>query len=574
VTLKNLLNGATVLAAALTPGLAPGLAHAAAPVGAGIASAKIAPLAVVDMAQLATSAANRTALATARPLPPMPLRYPNGGKRAAVLTPGLAPNTTVVAAPRATVTGINGSYDGQLPAVLNYELEPPDQGLAVNNNEVVEIVNNVLEIYSAKTGKSVVGPISNYAVFGLTENGAPILSDPHVEYDAAVGRWFIEELIGLSNGFYGFALAVSETSNPAGKYYIYQIDDQGANISACEGSCLPDYPQPGYDANAFYIDADLFSNVSGNFIDTGLYAMPLPALIAGQSFTYDYYLLPDFVVEPAIPAAPGQYATESGGTEFFLSAQNILYGTDTLSVWSLSNTGAIGTSSPPTAYNTILNSEAYTSTVPATEPNDVGPYGLSVGATTSPMLDGGYNSLGSGVKFLGGAMYTALTTGTTDSKGLARNQIAWFKVAAQGSTAGVRAHITAQGYVTPPAGYSIEYPGFALTAGGKGLIGFTISAPDAALTGGYPSTAIVSFTNGVPGTKILVTGQGSASDDGFTGYPGPGPAGVGRWGDYSSATNDPATGTLWIGNEYIPNASVYPRGTYANWGTFLTSVAK
>ncbi|MDE8343773.1 MAG: hypothetical protein POG24_08135, partial [Acidocella sp.] len=398
------LTGASAFALIATAGLA----QAAAPVAGHIASMRVSPAFEIDLSALAKSPANQAALAQRGPLMLPPLRFPtaDGRARPAQFGPRLAPTIHHIA-PVSTLTGFNGSYDGELPAVLNYELEPPDQGLAVYNNTVVEDVNNVLQIYSA-SGKQLTGAVSDYALFKLTETDAPVLSDPHVEFDPAVGRWFIEEVIELSNGFNGFALAVSETSNPAGKYYVYQIDDEGANISACGGSCLADYPQPGFDANAYYIDADLFSNTSGNFVDTGLYALPMTALVTGQSFTYDYYLLPEFVLQPAIPAIPGGFASEGNGTEFFMSAQNILDGTDTLSIWSISNTGMIGSSTPPNAYNTILTAEAYTSTVPSTEPNDVGSYGMSQGATQSPQLDGGYNSLSGGVKFFDNALYSAL----------------------------------------------------------------------------------------------------------------------------------------------------------------------
>ena len=60
--------------------------------------------------------------------------------------------------------------------------------------------------------------------------------------------------------------------------------------------------------------------------------------------------------------------------------------------------------------------------------------------------------------------------------------------------------------------------------------------------------------------------------DGFTGCPGPGPGKVGRWGDYGAATVDSVTGYFYTANEMIPNPTTYPRGTFANWGTFITQL--
>lgn len=95
-------------------------------------------------------------------------------------------------------------------------------------------------------------------------------------------------------------------------------------------------------------------------------------------------------------------------------------------------------------------------------------------------------------------------------------------------------------------------------------------ARDGAAAGGYPSAAIVQFTGTAPTGSIFVTGQGNTTDDGFTGCPGPGPGQVGRWGDYGAATFDTVTGNFYTGNEMIPNPTTYPRGTFANWGTFIT----
>jgi hypothetical protein len=85
---------------------------------------------------------------------------------------------------------------------------------------------------------------------------------------------------------------------------------------------------------------------------------------------------------------------------------------------------------------------------------------------------------------------------------------------------------------------------------------------------------LIEFDGTAPTGGIIVSGQGFTSDDGFTGCLGipPGPAGVGRWGDYGAAVVDAATGYLYTGSEMIPNPKLFPRGFYANWGTFITQI--
>ena len=469
--------------------------------------------------------------------------------------------------PPANVTGFTGITDGQFAALSGGELEPPDQGLAVNNGTVVEVVNNAIQITDS-TGKTLASPVTTSTFFGDTNDN---LSDPHAVFLPAIGRWVVEELV-YGGSFNGFFVAVSKTSDPTGAYYINKVDALTAAISACGGSCLPDYPQVGFDKNGFYIGADLFSNSSGNFVAAAIYALPLKQLQTGATFKYVDFQSQDFVVQPSQPAPGAPFATEANGTEYLMTARNIFDNSTNVRVFALSNTNKLATSAKSLTLASVdVAAESYTSTVPSTEPNDVGPYGKSLGAKKSPQLDGGYNAFGGGVKYALGNLYGALTTGTTDANGLARDQIAYFVLTPTATKTSVTAKIAAQGYITPAAGYSLSFPGIALDKTGTGIIGTTIVNKSKKVPGGFPSTGFIEFQNNVPVGNYTVTGAGAASDDGFTGYNGA-TAVVGRWGDYASAVVDAATGYYWTGNEYIPNTKQYPRGMYANWGTYITQV--
>ena len=536
----------------------------------------------VPLRDLANSAANIRALQALQSHPvAMPLhRFPDGSlsRTARALSVATDVNTKVVGlqpyltSPPKSVTGFTGITDGvNAQANSGGELEPPDQGLAVNNGQVVEIVNNTFAVYDA-TGKALNTPLANATLFNTTDN----LSDPHAVYDPTTKRWFIEELeyANSASGFFGFAIAVSQTSDPLGKYNVVKVDANTSGVtSACGGTCLPDYPQVGFDANGFYITADLFSNASGSFINAGIYAIPKAALESGAKFNYATFQSPDFVVQPSQVAPGAPFSGAANGTEFLLTARNIYDGSTNLRVFALSNTNNLAKRPSSLTLNYVdVAAESYTGTVPSTEPKDVGPYGKSVGATTSPQLDGGYNAFGGGVKYASGKLYAALTTGSTDSNGLARDVLAYFVVTPTATAGAVTAKITAQGYITPATGYSLSYPGLAIDKKGNGIIGATITNPSAKVVGGYPSTGFIELQKNKPSGTFTVSGAGAASDDGFTGYSGKGPAGVGRWGDYASAVVDSTTGYYYTGNEYIPDAKKFPRGKYANWGTFITQV--
>jgi hypothetical protein len=528
----------------------------------------------VNVAAAALSKSNEAAYAAlraAKPHAPRPRLLPDGREARSVITPAaqlprLAPNTTVSATPALTsISGFTGVYEGANAAATGSELEPPDQGLAVNAGIVGEIVNNTVQFF--KGGVALTAPLNN-AVF-FNSGSVAGLSDPHITFDPSVQRWFADELTyGGPLGF-GFFLAVSTTSDPTGIWNVYFIPTATSDIKGCgKSGCFPDYPQVGYDANGFYITADLFG--VRNFVATGVFALPKANLVSGLPVTPLRFTFDDFVVQPAVPAPGEPFSLANGGTEFFMTARNIFNGSTKIRVWQIENTFNIVTA-PTTlvAVKKDFNAEPYTGTVPSTQPNIIGPYGKTQKATSAPMLDGGYNAFSANVKIAKGHLYAALTTGAMDGNGLARDNIAWFVL----NTKGASPHLVNQGYIVAPNGYSIAYPGLALDDKGNGFIGVTITNPNPKLAGGYPSTAIIPFSATTGPGAITITGAGGATDDGFTGYGAPHTPGVvGRWGDFASAVVDAETGLYYTANEFIPDPSVYPRGTFANWGTFITSI--
>ncbi len=570
--MKNIALAALASTALATTALAGFAAPAAATTFKPVSGAEAVHfLGAVNLRDLAASTSNNAAIGnlhSARPVAPLPLLLPDGkpetgrGINPATLQ-HLRSNTTLAGPPLSSIGGFTGIYEGSNAAANGSELEPPDQGLSVANNVVGEIVNNTIQFF--RSGQPLTNPVANYIFFG--SGTVANLSDPHITYDPSVQRWFADELTYSGPLGYGIYVAVSFSSDPLGSWNVYFVPAGANDTKGCKPSgCLPDYPQVGYDTAAYYVDTDLFGNKG--FVAAQILALPKQLLISGKSFTPVRFLVQDFVVQPVVPAPGEPFSLANGGTEFFLTARNIFDGSTNIRVYQLQNTLNIVTNpSSLTLVSNDLAAESYTSTVPSQQPNIIGPLGRSVHATAAPMLDGGYNAFSANVKLAAGKLWGALTTGTTDSKGLARDVIAWFSVDVSGATPTLKK----QGYIVPPDGYSISYPGLALNRGGNGYVGFTITNPDKNVAGGFPSTAVAPFTHGTVGS-ITVTGQGGATDDGFTAYAAFGGSGVGRWGDYASAVVDPNTGIFYTANEFIPDPNVYPRGVFANWGTFVTAI--
>ena len=535
----------------------------------------------VSVADLSVSEANRLALELPRNAPAVEQpkhRLPNGRPTSQPspemlhALPATEPNVGVAAAkaqPNFTsVKGFTGIFEGNNVTANHSELEPPDQGLAVHNNVAAEINNNVVRFFNTTTGAAMTPPMAASAFFNATGYD---LTDTQVFYDPVSARWFFAEVMSRSSpAFEGFAVAVSKTSNPLGSYWIYHVRAFSNTLSGCQSQdCFPDYHKDGYDTNAYYITADLFSNVSGLFVESAIFALPKSKLEAGASFTYKRLDDPsDFVVQPSVPAPGEPFSTADNGSEFFLSAP----GSARLSILAVINSNDIVSSiSNVKAFRSTFSSQGYgNGTVPSTQPDVVGPNCSSVGVTSAPSLDGGYSAFQATVQKASGHLYGALAFGAKDGTGLNRDVIAWFEVAPALTSTSVSGSIVHQGVVTPANGYSISYPAFGLNKTGAGAMGMTITNKSASAVGGYPSAAVLQFTGTAPTGSITVSGPGFTSDDGFSGCQGPGPGQVGRWGDYAAATVDSDTGFFYTANEMIPNPTTFPRGDLANWGTFIT----
>jgi hypothetical protein len=476
------------------------------------------------------------------------------------------------------ISGFTGITLGS-EAAVGANATPPDQGLAVHDNIVAEIVNRSVQFFKSD-GTPLTNPILG-SVFFLTEGllaAGTQVHDPQAFFDPKSKRWYFHAIIptvpNMVSGAIG--LAVSQSSDPLGTYFIYHIRRISDDLSVCGGvDCFPDYPHGGYDAHALFISTRLFSGCATCFI-AAVYVLPKAQLEAGlrvnESLTIARFLIPEnFVVQPSIPAPHEPFETANGGIEYLLGAPS----SDLVRVFAISNTSEINRSPSSLQLMSVdVPTEPFAkSVVPSAQPNIVGPTCASQGVTSAPSLNADPSEFQATIQKAGGNLYGVLPFGSQDGNGFSRNVLAWFILRPTlTSTPSLTANIVAQGYIVPPDGYSLIYPAFAVNKAGKGLIGFTISNPDANAPGGFPSAAVIEFA-GFPRGNIIVTGQGATSYDARSACSRPGPGGVGLWGDYGAATVDAATGFFYLANEYIPDPTVFPRSENGNWGTFITQVA-
>jgi hypothetical protein len=286
-----------------------------------------------------------------------------------------------------------------------FSVEPPDQGMCAGNGDIVEVVNDVFNVYSAATGASLLPDNTatnivsgfprnvNHAVDLNSFYGYPpainratgvrgqFVTDPSCLFDAQTQRWFVVALTldsqasGPCQGVFSCVnhldLAVSQTSDPTGGWNIYRIDvtNDGTNTGGVNpGPYLGDYPHMGADANGIYLTTNSYPWHTNGFSGAQIYALSKAQLAAGTASVTMQHIdtsgtvnepsdagstQPGFTVWPSQSPGTSQFNLDNGGTEYFLSsnaadeAQNPVSGaagtrtSNQLVVWTLANTSSL-----------------------------------------------------------------------------------------------------------------------------------------------------------------------------------------------------------------------------------------
>jgi hypothetical protein len=527
-------------------------------------------------------------------------RDPRMNRAAQALQPPSPRGIPVVSNPGAA-TGFNGlTHADQRNAGTGqyvntqFSLEPPDQGLCVGHGFVIEPINLAFAVYNESgTRLTAVTALNQFynrspAINRVTGVTGDFLSDPKCYWDP-VGQRFIQTILevdapGVFNGVAAVngthvLIAVSQTSNPTGKWNLYSLDttDNGANGTPAHAGCpcLPDQPLLGANRDGVFIDTNEFQNNTSFFFNGAqMYALGRAALESGASSVVFDHL--DVGTVPTGDAnlprwgsiQPSESVNPPGGTELLMTGgpedvfQNNAPLDNRIAAWSLAGTRSLGSSHPSLKLShQVLTSETYGLPINtgATQKPGPTPLGTSLGEPLETI--NANDSRMNQVVDLNGVLFGGVNTTVTSATGPSRVGIAYFAVGAVGTAFGIVAHILHEGYVAVN-GENVLFPSIAVNRFGIGAMAFTLSGPDF-----FPSAAYVRFALGRAVGAIHITGPGALPEDGFSGYAAEGSPtpGVARWGDYSAAVF--ADGAIWMGNEFIPNA---PRTLLANWGTFLS----
>lgn len=605
------------------------------------ALAALAALVVVGAASAGTITRDATSGGTILvPNAPAPAAGTSGGlpeiDSSTAERDGLDPGSLVARAASTGARGTNGrgasaslsaSFDG-----LNFfdqrfanggnqfSVEPPDQGLCVGNGKVVEVVNDVYQVFDT-SGHPLINPVDLNTLYGYApainrSNGqeGPDVFDPSCIFDSQTGKFFVVvstlDRVGTSATLAGTShidiLVGGDPTKSMTKYSINTTNDatcfnDGAQTKP--GPCFPDYPHIGADANGFYVTTNVFDFFGPNFEGVNIYAMS-KSMLASGAFTVPATITstngvgPDFgtgfSVIPAVTSG-GQFDTSNGGTQYFVSSRAVFADDGTSSsivTWKLSNTSSLNSATPSLNLSaSTVGVGLYGVPAPGRQQNGTAPvaqclgtdgcwqilngtFGFNHAVTLGVQrLDGNDSRVG-GVSYANGKLWATLGTSATDSAGNAADGVAWYVL----NPHGTGASLTNQGLLVKD-GTDLTYPSVAATQNGAGVLNFTITGPT-----DFPSAGFAGL-NALTGTgAVQYAAHGAGPQDGFTEYLAIGTRNYRpRWGDYGASAVDGKS--VWVASEYIGQTCTLAqfeaapfgtcngtRGSIGNWDTRISQI--
>jgi hypothetical protein len=465
------------------------------------------------------------------------------------------------------IANFNGIYDAQNIPLVGGHLTPPDQGLCVgpasafpvdlgvpgDTSIVIEAVNEAFTVYDTN-GNVLFGPDSLADLFS-----DPFASgDVSCNYDPASQSFFFTEIGAVDDAFFGTGLAVTNANG----YAAYGID------TAQGGNCLPDFPQQGFNDNAFYITVREFCGENQDFEGASLYGLSKSQLVSGSS-TVNGASFQGLVDGAGIPVDGLRPAIGDGtDTEYLLNA--IAYdasGNSTnasnLDLWKVTGGENITTGSGTVSLSEQnVPSEPYAYPVDAQSTGD-GSCSFHHGIceiTSESYLDP-VDSRVEQVQFAKdhGAtrLYTSLDSAlTVGNDPTPVDGAAWFEVNPN------TGKVNHQGYVAL-AGTNLLMPSMVRSGSGTLNMGFSMTSPTLNPSTGY----VVSKNQGNTFGPVQTTGVGYGPHLSYS----PIIFGRHRWGDYSAVALDPSTGNVWMADEYTFYQGPDPAD---NWGTRVWGLTK
>lgn len=398
---------------------------------------------------------------------------------------------------------------------------PPDPCGDIGRNEYIQMVNGsggtLFQIFD-KQGASIYGPAVCNTFW--TQFGTTGLGDPIVMYDEAADRWMISE---LSVSFSDVLIAISETNDPLGSYYVYDFQTPG----------LPDYPKYFIWNDGYYFCSNEGSGGSP------IYALNRADMLSGvQSTQLLRWSVPGFSAIGFQLASgadwDGAIPPPIGSPAYVLRIYDDAWGggSDHLEVWDLQ----VDWNNPG---NSTLNGPTDLAVSPFDSEVCQG-FGYCVSQPSAGNIDVLQQILMHRVQYRNfGSYESMLCNHVVDVDGTGNTSgVRWYELRKSGASPW---SIYQEGTVSPDADYRFM-GSIAQDASGNIALGYSVSSSTT-----NPSLRILARNAGDPPGQMTFNELEIASGLGsFSG---------GRWGDYSAMSVDPVeNSTFWFTGEYMGNS--------------------
>ncbi|WP_196139962.1 carboxypeptidase regulatory-like domain-containing protein [Aliikangiella sp. G2MR2-5] len=416
------------------------------------------------------------------------------------------------------------SFDG-MPNVMG--AVPPDTNGDVGPNHYVQTVNTAIAVWD-KQGNQILEPTALNSLWtglgGLCESTNR--GDPIVLYDQMADRWLVSQFaFNDSTTDNRQCIAVSQTPDPTGAYYIYDF--------AYSTTHFNDYPKFGVWDNAYYMSVNQF--VGDNYAGVGVVAFERNAMLSGANARQvKIDLAGDFPsVFSLLPADhDGVLLPPADSPNYFFSIQDDWFHDapqDAIQIFR---------------FDLDWNQPQAASFSLATE---IPVAAMDLDIETSEILQPNGVSLDS---LLGYAMYrlayrnfgataSLVATHNVDADSAGQAGIRWYQIDIDNSNGDIR--LNQQGTFAPNDGVDRWMSSIAMDAVGNIALGYNATS-DTIHPSVYYSGRLVDDPAGEisQGEGIIVAGSGSQ-----------GVVNRSRWADYSSLSVDPDDDcTFWYTNEY------------------------
>jgi hypothetical protein len=148
--------------------------------------------------------------------------------------------------------------------------DPPDTNIAVGKTQIVETVNLAFAVYDKTQKKWVSGPTDLGGLWVGFSDCQLDVGDPIVLYDNMADRWIVTQLGG--NNFQDECVAVSETSDATGKYYLYDFKTLAPRT---------DYPKVSVWPDGYYLTTNTYTADGRTFLGPDLCALDRKQMLSG-----------------------------------------------------------------------------------------------------------------------------------------------------------------------------------------------------------------------------------------------------------------------------------------------------